>query len=58
MAAGVSIEAIKSMLGFDMPIIRIMPNVCASVGEAMILDASLDASDDTIADFCNFMAQY
>ena len=37
MAAGVSIESIESVLDFPIPIIRIMPNTPASVGEGMIL---------------------
>jgi len=37
MAAGVSIASIRSMLALDAPIIRIMPNTPAPVGEAMIL---------------------
>ncbi len=37
MAAGVSIESIESVLGQSVPIIRIMPNTPASVGEGMIL---------------------
>ena len=57
MMAGVTTETVRKLCGIDCPIIRIMPNVCASVGEAMILAASLDASDDNIADFCDFMAQ-
>lgn len=37
MAAGISIAAITQMLGFDAPIIRIMPNTPASVGKGVIL---------------------
>ncbi len=37
MAAGVSIAAIENALGFSVPIIRIMPNTAAQVGEGMIL---------------------
>ena len=37
MAAGVSIAKINGYLGFDAPVIRIMPNTPASVGEGMIL---------------------
>ena len=39
MAAGISIERIVKMAG-DFPIIRIMPNIPASVGEGMILYCS------------------
>ncbi|MBE6797044.1 MAG: pyrroline-5-carboxylate reductase [Ruminococcaceae bacterium] len=37
MAAGVTTEKIAALLGFDAPIIRIMPNLPVSVGEGMIL---------------------
>lgn len=37
MAAGVTISKLKEMLGFDCPIIRIMPNTPVSVGKGMIL---------------------
>lgn len=37
MAAGVSIKAIGEMLGFNAPVIRIMPNTPASVGKGIIL---------------------
>ena len=37
MAAGVSISSIQQMAQVDCPIIRIMPNMPASVGEGMIL---------------------
>ena len=37
MAAGLSISAIRSFIGFDLPVIRIMPNTPAQVGEGMIL---------------------
>ena len=37
MAAGVKISTIISLFGFDLPLIRIMPNTPVSVGEGMIL---------------------
>ena len=36
MAAGLSIARIQEMAGEDFPVIRIMPNTPASVGEGMI----------------------
>ena len=39
MAAGVAIASIREMLGSEYPIIRIMPNTPASIGEGMILYA-------------------
>lgn len=41
MAAGVSAGAICSFAGFNFPVIRIMPNTPASVGEGMILYTTL-----------------
>ena len=52
MAAGISIERIIKMAG-DWPIIRIMPNIPASVGEGMILYCSHKA---TMADVKAFLA--
>ena len=57
MMAGVTTDRIREMAGCDCSVIRIMPNVCASVGEAMILAASLDASDEHVADFSDFMSE-
>ena len=37
MAAGVSVEKLVSLIGFNCPVIRIMPNTPVSVGEGMIL---------------------
>ncbi len=37
MAAGVPVASITAMLGFNCPIIRIMPNMPVAVGEGMIL---------------------
>lgn len=42
MAAGVKISTITDLFGFELPIIRIMPNTPVSVGEGMIL---YDAND-------------
>ncbi len=40
MAAGLSIQAIRSFIGKDLPVIRIMPNTPVLVGEGMILYAA------------------
>ncbi len=42
MAAGLSMEQIRAMAGGDYPIIRIMPNTAAIVGESMTLWCSKD----------------
>lgn len=40
MAAGVKIESISGAVGHGCPVIRIMPNIAASVGEGMVLVSS------------------
>ncbi len=37
MAAGISLDAIEKAFGFDLPVIRIMPNTPAQVGKGVIL---------------------
>lgn len=37
MAAGISTEKLSELFGFDLPVIRIMPNTPAEVGEGMII---------------------
>lgn len=44
MAAGLSIAAIRSFIGADLPVIRIMPNTPALVGEGMLLYDTLGVS--------------
>ncbi|MBR2023650.1 MAG: pyrroline-5-carboxylate reductase [Clostridia bacterium] len=44
MAAGVSTSAIRAYLGDDLPVIRIMPNTPAELGQGMILYTVLGAS--------------
>ena len=56
MAAGISIERIVKMAG-DFPIIRIMPNIPASVGEGMILYCSHKASKTDIDAFLKAMSK-
>lgn len=50
MAAGVSIAAIRSFIGADLPVIRIMPNTPAQLGEGMILYdlAGVSAADESL----------
>ncbi len=58
MAAGVSMAKISAMLGKDFPIIRIMPNVAASVGEGMILCTANDSvSAEERDEFCSLMSK-
>ena len=59
MAAGIETDAIRAMLaphGVSCPIIRIMPNTPAAVGEGMILySAGSDVSPAQIEDFLSLM---
>ncbi len=57
MAAGISISAIKSYLGFDAPVIRIMPNTPAAVGEGMILYTSLGVDDSAVNEFLTIFSK-
>lgn len=57
MMAGVTMSRVREMAGISCPVIRIMPNVAASVGEAMILCSSLDATEEQITEFSDFMAK-
>lgn len=50
MAAGISLQSIKDAVG-EQPVIRIMPNTPASVGEGMILWTHSGANEDDIAFF-------
>lgn len=54
MAAGLSVSDIKRMAG-DWPVIRIMPNLAASVGEGMILYCSEGAEAEELEEFCDLM---
>jgi len=58
MAAGLSIEKLWGYLGFDAPIIRIMPNTPVAVGEGMILYApAKNVPDSSVSDFLSVMAK-
>ena len=56
MVAGTSIERLVSMVG-DYPLIRIMPNIPASVGEGMILYCSHKATKADVKAFLAVMAK-
>ncbi len=57
MMAGVPTQRVQALSGTSCPVIRIMPNVCAAVGEAMTLACSLDATEEQIDFFRFAMAQ-
>ena len=56
MAAGLSIARIQEMAGEDFPVIRIMPNTPASVGEGMIQYCSDDVEPEKMAEWLAAMA--
>lgn len=54
MAAGISIDSFKEMLGFDCPVIRIMPNTPVSKGKGMILYCGNDnVFIEELGEFCD-----
>lgn len=53
MAAGVSVEAVRSMSGTELPVIRIMPNLAASVGKGVVLYTASGISSECEAEFLN-----
>lgn len=58
MAAGVAMADLQSMLGFDYPIIRIMPNTPVAVGSGVILyDSTENVSADAVAGFVSILSQ-
>lgn len=56
MAAGLTMERIREMVGSDNPIIRIMPNTPSSIGKGMIQYCLLDVSRSVEAEFLDAMA--
>ena len=56
MAAGLPMARIQEMAGGDYPVIRIMPNTPASVGEGMIQYCSVNVTAEEEAAFCQLMA--
>ena len=57
MAAGLSMDKIRSFAGDDYPVIRIMPNLAASVGEGMILYTSAGTEKEEIREFLYVMQE-
>ena len=57
MAAGLPIARVQALAGVECPIIRIMPNTPAAVGEGMILYAvNAQVTPDMTASFCEALA--
>lgn len=57
MAAGLTMNRIREMAGVDCPVIRIMPNLAASVGESMTLWCADATSAEENACFLDFMRE-
>lgn len=58
MVAGVDIKTLGSLFGFELPVIRIMPNTAAAVGAAMIAYACSDnVGAEEVAEFKNILSE-
>ena len=56
MAAGLSCENIREMADADCPVIRIMPNLPASVGCGVIMYCGYDVSEEVLSDFAGLLS--
>ena len=56
MAAGLSMAAVRRMAGVDFPMIRVMPNTPAAIGEGVLLCCSDGATDEQLETFKSAMA--
>lgn len=56
MAAGLTMQAIRNLAGADYPIIRVMPNTPAAIGQGVVLCSSADVDAGALADFREAMA--
>lgn len=57
MAAGLTMEKIRTLAGGTYPVIRIMPNTPVSVGAGVIQYTSTDVTGEELAVFCRCLAQ-
>ena len=57
MAAGLTMARIREMLGVDVPVIRMMPNIPAAVGQGMIMyTGDADVTDEELTRFTELLA--
>ena len=57
MAAGLTMESIRTMLGLDLPVIRIMPNVACRVGQGLTLyTCSADVTAEQKREFLRILS--
>ena len=57
MAAGLTMESIRTMLGLDLPVIRIMPNVACRVGQGLTLySCSADVTAEQKREFLRILS--
>ena len=54
-AAGITIETVKQAVGFDLPVIRIMPNTPVLCGKGVILAACDGVTDERKAEFFDLL---
>ena len=55
MAAGLSMQAVREMAGVDFPVIRVMPNTPAAIGQGMVLCCSDGATEAQLSTFARVM---
>ena len=55
-AAGITVETIKQAVGFDLPVIRIMPNTPVMCGKGVILAACDGVTDEEKAEFFDLLS--
>lgn len=56
-AAGITIQTVKEEFGFDLPVIRIMPNTPALCGSGVILAAFDGVTDGEKAEFFSYLSE-
>ena len=56
-AAGVTVETVKQTFGFNLPVIRIMPNTPVLCGKGVILAAFCGADEDEKTEFFSYLSE-